>query len=96
MCEDCDIPICKSCISTLHQRHLIKAIEIVAQDKFNFIQDFDNRIKSETIPKINDGLQTADDVVRDMNKLIDQGNNISSISWPKPHMRSGFLPQLPR
>ena len=73
MCEDCDIPICKSCISTLHHGHRIKSIEIVAQDKFNFIQDFDNRIKSETIPKINDGVQAADDVVHDMKKLIDKG-----------------------
>ena len=73
MCEDCDTPICENCISTLHHGHRIKSLRIVAQDKFNFIQDFDDRINSETIPKINDGVQTADDVVQELKKLIDQG-----------------------
>lgn len=68
LCEDCDETICDMCVSSCHQRHLITPIALVAQSKFNFIQDFNNQVKSDIIPKINDEMKTAQDAVLNMER----------------------------
>ena len=71
LCEDCDSPVCDICISTLHQNHTLTSVNIVAQAKFNYIQDFNNKCKGERIPKTKQNIQDARNFTEEMEKKID-------------------------
>ena len=60
-CDDCaDTPVCSLCITTDHKGHKFTDLDSLAQAKYNFIQDFNNEIKTQIIPKIENNLQHAD------------------------------------
>ena len=76
LCEDCDIPVCDVCISTDHKRHSVISLKIAVEGKYNFIQDFDNNVRSEKIPRIKTEVKSAECSVQEMKRKIDKGKLI--------------------
>ena len=61
-CDDCasDL-VCSLCISTEHKGHKFTDLDLLAQEKYKFIQDFKDEVQNEySIPKIDSIIQGAE------------------------------------
>ena len=85
ICTQCNNePVCLTCISTLHIGHnSIVDLDIIAQEKYNLIQDISDTIEKENIPTIRNNLQIAEEKVKIVEHEI-----LSDIEHVEEHHRS--------
>ena len=71
VCKQCNNePVCLTCLSTSHIGHNVVDLDIVAQEKYNYIQEINNKIEKENIPTIRTNLQIAEEKVRKVEQDI--------------------------
>ena len=70
-CDDCaDTPVCSLCISTEYKGHTVTDLDLLAPTKYNFIQDLNNEIHTDTIPSIENNIRGAEGSVSEFEESI--------------------------
>ena len=86
-CEDCKQKICNTCVCTTHKGHNLTEIKLLAQQKYNKLQDLNNDIQKNKIPRVRNTLQAADKNVKKIKEGINanikaavkQGENLKEL-----------------
>ena len=85
LCEDCKQKICITCASTLHKGHNLIGIKLLAQQKLNKMQDLNNDIQKNKIPRVKNTLQAAEQSVEKMYHEINV--NIKTVVTQGEHLK---------
>ena len=59
MCKDCKQKACNTCVSSTHKGHDLIGIKLIVQEKYNKLQDLNNDIQKNKIPRVRNTLQAA-------------------------------------
>ena len=71
VCKDCDETlVCINCISTKHCGHKVVAIQLLVQEKFNFLQDLNTETKETKIPRLSKIVKDAEITVKELQQGI--------------------------
>ena len=69
LCDDCKQKVCDICVRSTHKEHKLTLITLLVQEKYSKLQDLNNEIQENEIPRVRNTLQAAEQSV----KKIKQG-----------------------
>ena len=85
VCEDCKQKICNTCVSTTHKGHNLIGIKLLAQQKYEKLQDLNTDIQKNKIPRVRSKLQAAEQSVNKIKQGIN--TNINTAVTQGEHLK---------